>query len=158
MITLTHTQRRAGLTMVEVTVGLLSVAVLGVTMGAILYFNYRGWTQMQMVADMQRDGALAMNTLTRVIRGGTATNMLWGGSNTYLSVKDTNNVEGWRFTKTGDRLVYTMRGGAGLDLVRKGVAGFTCNLSSTNVGVWLNLTDSSLNTGLQFTNTIFPRN
>jgi len=143
--------------LVEVLAGIISAAILGLTMGALLYYNYKGWTGLQAVADMQRDGSLAMNTMNRVIRGA-STNMQWVSASSYLLVKNTNNVEGWRFTKTGDRLVYAVSGGSSMDLVRKGVVGFTCIPNTTNLVVWLNLTESSMNTSMNLTNTIFPRN
>ncbi len=139
-------------------VGLLCAAVLALIMGGLLYYNYAGWTQLQAVADMQRDGALAMKTLTRVIRGGTVANMQWVGASSCLVVNTTNHAEGWRFTKTGDRLVYTVSGGSNMNLVRKGLAGFSCVLTTSNVVFWLSLRESSLNASMNLTNTIYPRN
>jgi len=153
-----YTRRQTGFTLVELTVGMLYASVLALTMGVLLYFNYKGLTQLQSVADMQRDGALAMNTMTRVIRDGSATNMSWVGGYSYLVVKTTNNVEGWRFAMTNSRLVSAVSGGSTMDLVRQGVTGFVCSLTPSSVVVRLNLTESPLNAGMNLTNTIYPRN
>lgn len=144
--------------MVELVAGMLCASILVLTMGILLYLNYTGWARLQAVAEMQRDGSLAMNTLTDVLRCGNATNLQWNGSNTYLVVNTTNFVEGWRFTKTNDRLVYARSGGSNMDLVRKGVTAFNCTLTSTDVVVSLNLTESTMNTYMNLTNTIHPRN
>ena len=137
---------------------MLCASILVLTMAILLYLNYSGWAQLQDLAEMQRDGSLAMNTLTDVLRGGSATNLIWNGSNAYLVVNTPDNAEGWRFTQTNDRLVYARSGVSNMDLVRKGLTSFTCVLTSTDVVVRLNLTDSSLNASMNLTNTIHPRN
>lgn len=150
--------RRSGHTVLDLMVGMFCACILVVTMGVLLYLNYTGWAQLQDVAEMQRDGSLAMNTLTEVLRGGNATNLIWNGSNSYLVVNTTDSVEGWRFTQTNGRLVYARSGVSNMDLVRKGLTSFTCVLTTTDVVVRLNLTESSLNASMNLTNTIHPRN
>ena len=152
MVKLMNKRRQSGFTLLEVMVGILCAGILALTMGSLLYFNYKGWKGLQAVADMQRDGSLAMNTMTRVIRGSASANILAANNSPGL----TNNVEGWRFSKVGGRLVY-VKGGAGMDLTTN-VTGFSCASISTNVMVGLSLTESSMNTSMNMTNIIHPRN
>ena len=140
--------------LIDVMAGMLSAVILGLTMGAIVYFNYKGLTQLQAVADMQRNGSLVMYTMNRVIRGSCLTNIPAVTSSAGL----TNSVEGWWFTKVSDRLIYRASSGASMNLVQKGVAGFTCNSTTTNVVVCLNLTNTYMNSSMIYTNTIYPRN
>jgi len=147
-------QRQSGFVLIEILAGMISAGILGITMGVLLYYNYSGWKDLQGVADMQRDGSLVMNTMTRVIRGSALTNIPFVNASSGL----TNSSEGWWFTKTSDRrVVYKASNGSSMNLATN-VIGFTCTSLTTNVVVWLSLTNSSMNTSMSLTNTIHPRN
>ena len=60
--------RRSGLTLVELLVAMLSASVLVLTMGAVLYYGIRGWSSTSEVAELQRDGAFAVDMLSRTVQ------------------------------------------------------------------------------------------
>jgi Tfp pilus assembly protein PilW len=135
----------------ELTVGMAAASVVALTLGVFLFYNYRAWTRMQEAAEMQRDAVLAMNTLSSAIRGGW-TNF---STTTGLQVNNTNGTWRYQFTKTGDRLVYSVNGGASMDIVQRRVSAFTCASSTNRVEVRLHLTNAMMN--MVMTNTFYGR-
>lgn len=103
---------------------------------------------------MQRDASLAMNTMAAAIRGGWTNTDRWVAPT--LKISNTNKPI-YRFTKTGDTLVYTVNGGASMNVVQKGLNVFVCTPNANHsIQVVLNLTNTLMNMGM--TNTIYGRN
>jgi hypothetical protein len=136
--------RKMGLTIVELMVGMVAASVLALTVGAIMYYSYRGWASVQSVGNMERDGALAMQAVAKEVRGAASSNVVAVAS---------------RFAKVGDVLRYT-RAGVSMDLVRQGVQSFTniVSASSNQVTVVLNLREPTAGVTMSMTNVVMVRN
>ena len=151
-----HTE---GFTILELLAGIISAAVLAMAMGSMLYYSYKGWQSMQSVAEMQRDGSLAMRTMTGAVRNG-STNMQF--SSGQLLLRGTNGNIVWSFTQLGERLVATNSAiGAGrMDLVQKGVvaSGFSCTIISNKASIVLSLMNPADNSRMFFSNSVSARN
>ena len=132
--------RENGFTIAELLVGMIAFSILAITIGAMIILAIQGWTRMRAMGDMERDGSLAMQTMTRVIRQASVTN--W--STTVA-----------QFTRSGDSLRYK-----NMNLVREGVRTFTnsVNLSTNKVTVVLILSNSTANATMNLSNTITLRN
>ncbi|MEI6148828.1 MAG: hypothetical protein WCS01_06995 [bacterium] len=136
--------RKTGLTIVELMVGMVAASVLALTVGAIMYYSYRGWASVQAVGNMERDGALAMQTVANAVRGAASSNL------TSVAAQ---------FAKQGDKLRYT-RAGVSMDLVRQGVQSFTNTISasSNQVTVVLNIREPTSGVSMIMTNVVTTRN
>lgn len=66
-------------TLVEVTVAMLSAAILAVTSAVLLSFGCRSWLHLQQRAAMQCDAVAAMDVLTSAVRAGT--NVVFAANN-----------------------------------------------------------------------------
>ena len=135
-------------------VGIMAASILSITIGIMLFYSYQGWRRMQESAEMQRDASLAMNTMAAAIRGGWTNTDRWVAPT--LKISNTNKPI-YRFTKNGDTLVYTVNGGASMNVVQKGLNVFICTPNANHsIQVVLNLTNTLMNMGM--TNTIYGRN
>lgn len=152
--------RNSGFTLVELMAGLLATVVLAMTVWVMLVFSAGGWQRAQSLADMERDGSLAMRTMGQVIRN-TPTSNQWVGASLRLNVYS-NNTAQWSFTKTGaagvsGSLVYAT-GTRSVALVRTGVTAFACTTVSNQVTVVLGLREPQGNIEMNMTNIVSMRN
>lgn len=63
---------RRGFTLVELVVGILAVAILALTAGAVFVSSFKGWLNVSRAVDMQRDAYAAIDSLTRAVHMGTS--------------------------------------------------------------------------------------
>ena len=61
---------RAGFTLVELMAAMVAAAVLALTAGLMLFYAYKAWHQDRDGAAMQQDGCIAMELISRAVRGG----------------------------------------------------------------------------------------
>ena len=134
---------------------MLAAAVLAVSMGAMIVYAYAGWTKMQATANLERDGSLAMQTMSAAIRGGASDQ--WFAASSSNVVYDTNNAVMWSFFKSGSRLVSVSVGSGSMDLVRTGVTAFVCTPAGNRVTVALNLSAPAAGVTMNMTNIVAPR-
>jgi hypothetical protein len=123
-------------------VGMVAASVLALTVGMMMFYFYRGWASVQSVGEMERDGALAMQTVANAVRGAASSNV--------VSVAA-------QFARQGDRLRYT-RVGVSVDLVRQGVETFTNIVSANRVTVVLTLREPTAGVTMSMTNVVTTRN
>ena len=64
-----------GFTLVELVAGMATASVLALTAGTILQIGYTGWIRNRAAIDVQRDGTVVMDLLSRTIRQASATNV-----------------------------------------------------------------------------------
>ena len=142
----------------ELMVGILAASILAITIGAMLYYSYSGLRKMRALAEMERDGSLAMRTMSRVIRGASSNNIRNVSSSSVI-VSNVNGITAQSFTLSSGKLVYTGGMGGAMDLAQTDVAVFNCTPVSTNnqVRVVLTLTNTAYVT-MSMTNIITLRN
>jgi hypothetical protein len=94
--------KRAGFFTVEVVAAMVTAAVLAVTGGAMLFHGYAGWRKNTTSIEMQRDGTLAMDMLSRAIRAATETNVTVAASELRVATPGGTVA----FTTSGSDLLY----------------------------------------------------
>lgn len=155
-----NTRRHNGFTLVELMVGMLAASVLAITIGSMLFYAYMGWRATRAVSEMERDGSLAMHTMSRVIRGAALRDIKFK-SFPYdkVVISNVNNSVEQSFYSSGSSLIYTNRPD-GMTLVQDLVTGFVCvQGSSTNqVKVELYLFEPTAKASMVMTKVITLRN
>jgi len=89
---------RAGWSLVELLVAMVSAAVLSLTVGAMLVFTCRAWQRHLALADMQGDVRVAVPTLCMAIRESRASEARTNGTQLILGRRV--------FSRSGRRLMY----------------------------------------------------
>ena len=134
-------QDRAGLTLVELMLGMLTASILALTVGAMLVYNYQGMARSSSMAELERDAALAVGTLDSAVRA--ASNVVAATTNKLQVSAGGNNRT---FSVVGRSLLYNPNGtSGGMVLITNRLSGFASrwtNAPSSEVFVTLNLFDS----------------
>lgn len=151
-------RRDKGFTVVELMVAVLAAGVLAITLSSLLFYAYKGWKAVRAYSEMERDGSLAMRTLSRVVREASS-NDIMNVSSSDLIVSNVDNVVEHRFFQSGGSVVYT-RGGASMDLVQAGVTEFFCSAVTSNnqITMILNLNEPTSEAEMSITNVVTLRN
>ena len=101
----------AGFTLVELLIGVVAAAVLALTAGLMLVNTYQGWARGQGVVELERDAALAIQTLAVATRGACYTNTTpVTGTDTLVVTVPGNTVR--TFSVQGRSLIYSHNGGS----------------------------------------------
>jgi len=61
-------RHKIGFTLVELMVSMLATSIVALTAGTMLFYGYVGWTKNRSAIDIQRDGTLVLDMLSRTIR------------------------------------------------------------------------------------------
>ncbi len=150
--------RNKGFTLVELMVGMVAAAILALMFGAMLFYGYTGWVRLQAMAEMERSGALAMHTMSRVFRGATATKIK-NVSGSSVIVSNVNSIASQSFYRSGETLKYGINGVDRMNLVETGLTAFVClPVSNNEVRVMLSLRVPAVNMTMSLTNIITLRN
>jgi len=91
-----------GFTIVELLAGMVAASVLAIAVGSVLFYAYRGWTVSSESVDMQRDGTIAMLTLSKRIRAAVPSGVSVSGSDLSIARGGTTAV----FRVTGADLLF----------------------------------------------------
>lgn len=121
---------RAGFTLVELMVALMSAAVLCLTMGAMLWYLSTGMARMRGSMEMQRDLRASLDVVSRLVRVGT--NMTFVATSGVFNVQSASRAPA-RVYRSGSRLWFdtdTTRGGADVVLVSAGLTNFSITLGT----------------------------
>jgi prepilin-type N-terminal cleavage/methylation domain-containing protein len=148
---------KTGFTLIELIAGSVAAAVLALTLGTITVYAYRSWTSMQKVAELERDGSLAMRTISRVVRGAqsNAVQTVGGG----LIVSNVNAIAEHAFRLSGDRLTYSTNGVSVMNLVQSDASVFSCTpVENGRMTVVLTLRNEAANVMMSMSNVITLRN
>ena len=136
------TSYRAGFSLVETMVAVVSASIAVLTIGGILTLTYRGWERGVALADMENDAALAVHALDIAARGAViaATN---SATTDFLRLGTVSNgvVRVFSVTTSGGRrsLVYTS-GGSGTTVVNGRLGTFSPTVTGNVVRVSMTLT------------------
>jgi type II secretory pathway component PulJ len=130
-----------GFTVVELMVAMVSAAIIGLTIAVVVYAAYSGLAKTRAMAELERDGSLAMRKLSREIRKAARTNL---------------TVEVARFVSTGGQLRYPDANG--MILIQQGVQSFAASIGTNQVTVVLSLMEPKSGMTMVMTNNITARN
>lgn len=148
---------KRGFTIVELVAGVMAAAVLAVTFGVVLVYGYRGWKNLQTMAEMERDATLAMRTISRAARCAQTNDIRV--ANGLLIVSNANGVAEQAFRLSGARLSYASNGLPGMDLVQADVVAFRCTpVSGGSIMVVLALSNEAANAQMSMSNVVTLRN
>lgn len=145
---------RAGFTMVELMMSMLSVSILAMLVGSLLVMGHRSWIDGTRKVELQRDATLAMEAVGNRARASTKGELTVSSDNKQLFFGDGSSVV-W----AGDQLILKPEN---LVLVREGVQSFQASilaeLPSEPVKVILQLFDAESGGSSIMTGTFVPRN
>jgi type II secretory pathway pseudopilin PulG len=144
-------EKRGGFSLIEVMVGMLSMAILVIVFSAVLFYGYKGWSRLKAEAALQSDADVVMRTMDRV--GRVATNMVVSGNT--LIINQTNRVV--QFTKSASNLLQVASGVTSM-LITNRVGSFVNVVASDGetVSIKLKLVEGSETLDMQYS--IFCRN
>lgn len=133
--------------------GILAAAVLALTVGSMIVYGHRGWTQCNADAELQRDGVVAQRLLNWQLREADAGRLVVTNSGR-VNYQDTNLV--WRsIYRSGNAL--WMDDGGNARAVISSVAGFVCATNGVvGIDIFLLLTNGTVS--LVMSNSISLRN
>lgn len=109
---------KAGFSMAELVLGMLSAAILAVTVGSILFYMNKAVARNSAVADLERDALVALRTLDTAIRAA-STNPAPVVTTNQLRIVAGGNTR--TFSVVGGNLYYNANGtSGGMELVGSG--------------------------------------
>ena len=90
-------KHKVGFTLVELMVSMLASSIIALTAGTMLFYGYVGWTKNNSSIEVQRDGTLVLDMLSRAIRAAAETNI-------------TMEVDGFRVATTDGEVAFLSSG------------------------------------------------
>lgn len=87
----TTKKKAAGFTIVELMVGILSLAIISLAVGAMLIFAWQGWVRENQSVRMQRNAMIAMRIIEKGIRNADLAEVAWDADGmTFVNAGDTD--------------------------------------------------------------------
>lgn len=73
-----NARQQIGFTLVELLIGMVAASVLALTAGSLLANTYRGWVRSLALADLERDGMVAVSAINYAVRGASTNGLVYG--------------------------------------------------------------------------------
>lgn len=67
-----------GFTLVELLIGMVAASILALTAGVLLVNSYRGWIRSLALADLEREGMVAVSAINYAVRGASTNGLACG--------------------------------------------------------------------------------
>jgi prepilin-type N-terminal cleavage/methylation domain-containing protein len=146
-----------GFTLVELMIAMVGASILALIVATILFMTYRSWRTDNEYARMRRDIAFAMQLMAKEVRI-SSYNGITVSTNSLLCPTNAMHGRSTVFTKSTDKLTYSINGTAPGTLITKELSVFTPQ--PTNNGVLLKLVLVNADGSIAITNEtfIYPRN
>lgn len=136
-------QSSHGYTVVELLVGFLAGAVIAITAGTMLFYAYLAWARHNSAVELQRDGSIAIDMITRKVRELSETNITVSTSPGVMTITSMNGTS--RFSETGNDLVWdpdTSTSGDDYTVISGNLTEFTPTKTAAGITVILTLQNS----------------
>jgi len=147
--------RTQGFTIVELMVGALAGAVIAITVGTMLFYAYLAWSRHTNAVELQRDGSIAVDMITRKVRQVAVGDVSIGPGLLIIS----NNVGESQFAESGNDLVWdpdTTSGGDEYTVISGNLTEFTPSKMDNGIKVILDLQNNDER--MKIDTVIAPRN
>jgi len=95
-------EHKTGFTLVELMVSMLATSIVALTAGTMLFYGYVGWTNNRLAIEVQRDGTLVLDMISRTIRAAAETDITMETDGFRVATTDGEVA----FLSSGNRLTY----------------------------------------------------